>query len=185
MITVESVFDAKTYKAFYRYDAYVKNSQAKMLWALVLVGLALGVFGLVTARMQYFWIGLIVLVLMPLIYVWSTESKMRRNIRIARLDREPYEVRFDINEKKIVTLNKKTAKHATYKWADVQKIGKVKDYVFLYINRTQAVVVSRAQLAEGDIEKMQTWAQAAAGEREAQNAARRAAEKEARARQKK
>ena len=82
---------------------------------------------------------------------------MRQNIRIARLDKEPFSVKFDASEKKIVTLNKKSARHSTYKWEEIVKTGKTGKFLFLYVNKTQSVVLEKEKMQPGDDAQILKW----------------------------
>ena len=54
-------------------------------------------------------------------------------------------------------LNKKSARHSTYKWEEIVKTGKTGKFLFLYVNKTQSVVLEKDKMQPGDDAQILKW----------------------------
>jgi len=71
MITIESTFNAKVYKAFYRYDAYWGSGRAKSFVALLVLLLGVVAYGFIAANMQFVWVGGLLFVFLGGFYIYK------------------------------------------------------------------------------------------------------------------
>ena len=157
MVLIESNFDAPTYRAFYRYDAFFKSSKALVLAIGEILLAALLIYCITVGYSQLVLVAVIFIVALPVVYVVQVESTMRKYIALAKLKTDPIPVRFEISDKKIITLNKRTAQHKTYKWSEIAAARETGKFLFLYVNKTQAVVLNKEHVKEGKLEDLQRW----------------------------
>ena len=146
--------------------------RSTQFWSLIAIGIlcvgvgiwqgVIGAFGNVVAA---------ALVFLFLVAIWIGKniSTAKKNMRIAGLDKNSIPVRYEINEKKIVTLNRATAKHKSYHWSEIRKAVNTRQYLYLYTSKTQAAVINKRHIVEGSEEQLCEWAKALVGQNREKN----------------
>ena len=163
MITLRSVYDIKTFKAFQRYSLKRVFILAYSCAVLAIgVGIAFVVFSLKN-YLIYFMLGIGLPILMHIFYRAMEVETINRNLylrdttmQIFRFNEEGFELE---QISKIDTFKDK------YTYKDIYSIIKYKRYYFIYINRSQAFIVNNRDYVSGSEEELDKLFKEAKGDR--------------------
>lgn len=158
MVIVESQFDKKTYTDFFKYNTVNGDRRFIFLLCGIILFLGAALYLFLTGNMMFSLVFLALAVCWPII--WSVQNHMliKKHLALSGLDKRPIPVRFEISDKKVVTLNKATSSHTAYKWEKILKVRETKQYLFIYVNKTQAAVINKDHIVEGSAEQLSAWA---------------------------
>ena len=84
--------------------------------------------------------------------------KMFNNLKQSGLNRFSIDIKYEINEKKIVWNNKTTGKFGSSKWDDVKKVRTNGKYIYIYVSKTHAMIINTEHIVEGTAEQLKNIA---------------------------
>lgn len=157
MVTAKSLFSKKVYGDYYWHDQLASGKIVPViLGMLVLAGI--GIFYITAARTTYAIVMFALAIVLALSYVARVVTMINRNSAALKIDKTPYSVLVEVTDKKIHSLDSRTGKHVTFKWADIRKVCETGKYFYFHLNKKQAIVLCKADISEGSPEDIQKWA---------------------------
>ena len=154
MITVETKYDKKTYTDYYVYDSITQDYKFKMAMIAAIVLIAAAGVCQYLHELVYRDTALVLAVMMIVLWVLQFFMKLFSNLKQSGLNRLSIEIKYEINEKKIVWNNKTTGKFGSSKWDEVKKVRRNGKYIYLYISKTHALVVNTEHIVTGTGEQL-------------------------------
>ncbi len=158
MIVVDTKFDKKTYTDYYIFDGITQDFKFRMAMIIAIVCIAgAGVCQYMhelVFRDTALTLGVIIIVL----WVIQFFMKMFNNLKQSGLNRFSIDIKYEINEKKIVWNNKTTGKFGSSKWDDVKKVRTNGKYIYIYVSKTHAMIINTEHIVEGTAEQLKNIA---------------------------
>jgi hypothetical protein len=163
MITIRSIYDLKTFRAFQRYNLK-KIFILAYICALAFIGV--GIWFAFTSRSSYIVYlisGILLPVLINVFYKTMELETINRNIYL----RDTTIQIFNFNEEgfELEQISKVDTFKDKYTYKDILSIIKYKKYYFIYINRSQAFVINNLDYVVGNEQELDELFKKVKGER--------------------
>lgn len=160
MVVVDTVLEKRRYSSFFWRDSL---NFANWKFDVVLVA-TLALFADMAMRLfGEDWAGALLSgsfgIVIALWFLLERRSTLKKHLRLLDIPLYRYKtpLKFEINDKKIVSQNKKNGRMESVKWSAIRKVAQTGKYFFLYVDKHSAMIVAKADIKEDGSEKIASY----------------------------